>query len=87
VHLQQLLRERPGNLLGGIVDTETTPIGPQWQLNEIASYLANYNLLAVPIVDESHRLLGAVTIDDLLDHLLPQDWRKKASEMMEVGRE
>ena len=82
VHLQRLLRERPGTLLGGIVDTETAPIGPGWQLNQIASYLANYNLLAVPIVDENQRLLGAVAIDDLLDHLLPQDWRKKASEML-----
>jgi Mg/Co/Ni transporter MgtE len=38
----------------------------------------------VPIVDENQRLLGAVAIDDLLDHLLPQDWRKKASEILEV---
>lgn len=84
VHLQRLLRERPGTLLGGIIDVETTPIGPEWQLSNTASYLANYNLLSVPIVDENHRLLGAVAIDDLLDHLLPQDWRKKASEMLEV---
>jgi flagellar motility protein MotE (MotC chaperone)/sporulation protein YlmC with PRC-barrel domain len=87
VHLQRLLRERPGTLLGGIIDTETTPISPEWQLAETASYLANYNLLSVPIVDENHRLLGAVAIDDLLDHLLPQDWRKKASEMLEVPHE
>jgi hypothetical protein len=39
---------------------------------------------SVPIVDENQRLLGAVAIDDLLDHLLPQDWRKKASEILEV---
>lgn len=84
VHLQRLLRERPGTTLGGLIDTEITPIGPEWQLNETASYLANYNLLSVPIVDENQRLLGAVAIDDLLDHLLPQDWRKKASEILEV---
>jgi len=84
VHLQRLLRERPGSTLGGLIDTEITPIGPEWQLNETASYLANYNLLSVPIVDENQRLLGAVAIDDLLDHLLPQDWRKKASEVLEV---
>lgn len=82
-HLQRLLRERPGTLLGSILDTETTPISADWQINEIASYLANYNLLAVPITDSNQRLLGAVTIDDLLDHLLPEDWRKKASEMKE----
>ena len=84
VHLQRLLRERPGSTLGELIDTEITPIGPEWQLNETASYLANYNLLSVPIVDENQRLLGAVAIDDLLDHLLPQDWRKKASEVLEV---
>jgi CBS domain-containing protein len=84
-HLQRLLRERPGTLLGSILDTETTPISADWQINEIASYLANYNLLAVPITDSNQRLLGAVTIDDLLDHLLPQDWRKKASEMKETN--
>ncbi len=82
-HLQRLLRERPGTPLGSILDTETTPISADWQINEIASYLANYNLLAVPITDSNQRLLGAVTIDDLLDHLLPEDWRKKASEMKE----
>ena len=84
VHLQRLLRDRPSSLLGELIDTEITPIGPEWQLNDIASYLANYNLLSVPIVDENQRLIGAVAIDDLLDHLLPQDWRKKASEMLEV---
>jgi flagellar motility protein MotE (MotC chaperone)/sporulation protein YlmC with PRC-barrel domain len=87
VHLQRLLRERPSTPLGRLVDSDTTAIGPDWQLSDTASYLANYNLLSVPIVDENHRLLGAVAIDDLLDHLLPQDWRKKASEMLEVSHE
>jgi len=82
VHLQQLLRERPATLLGSIVDTETEAIGANWQLNEVASYLANYNLLALPVIDENHRLLGAISIDDVLDHLLPQDWRKHASEKL-----
>jgi Mg/Co/Ni transporter MgtE len=87
VHLQRLLRERPGTLLGGIIDAETTPITADWQLEETASYLANYNLLSVPIIDANHRLIGAIAVDDLLDHLLPQDWRKKASEMKEAAHE
>ena len=74
-HYQRLLREPPSTLLGSIVDTDTQGLNPDATLNEVSSYLASYNLLSVPVVDANDRLLGAVTVDDVLDHLLPENWR------------
>ena len=75
VHYQRLLREPPATLLASLVDTDTQGLSPEATLNEVSSYLASYNLLSVPVVDANDRLLGAVTVDDVLDHLLPDNWR------------
>ncbi len=61
--------------MGGVLDTDIAPLLPEATLSEVSSYLASYNLLAVPIVDSNERLLGVVTVDDVLDHLLPENWR------------
>jgi Mg/Co/Ni transporter MgtE len=75
VHYQRLLREPPATLVGSIVDTNTQGLNPDASLNEVSSYLASYNLLSLPVIDANDRLLGAVTVDDVLDHLLPENWR------------
>jgi CBS domain-containing protein len=76
VHFQRLLREPPPTLVSAICDTELDPLRPELSLEAVSSYLATYNLVSVPIVDENGRLLGSVTVDDVLDHLLPDDWRE-----------
>jgi Mg/Co/Ni transporter MgtE len=75
VHYQRLLREPPSTLLGSIVDTNTQGVNPDTSLHAVSSYLASYNLLSLPVIDANDRLLGAVTVDDVLDHLLPENWR------------
>ncbi|MCF3102749.1 magnesium transporter [Streptomyces roseoverticillatus] len=76
VHFQRLLRDPPFTLVGSIVDTDLRPLPPDTPLRALTSYLATYNMVAAPVVDESGSLLGAVTVDDVLDHLLPEDWRE-----------
>jgi flagellar motility protein MotE (MotC chaperone)/sporulation protein YlmC with PRC-barrel domain len=74
-HIQALLREPPSTLVSAIVDSELTPISPNTPLADVTRYFASYNLVAVPVVDEGGHLIGAVTVDDVLDHMLPANWR------------
>jgi CBS domain-containing protein len=74
-HFQQLLREPPGTLVSAILDVNLMPVGPDAPLDVITRLFAAYNLVALPVVDEGGHLLGAVTIDDVIDHMLPDDWR------------
>ncbi|MCW2568094.1 MAG: MgtE intracellular region [Mycobacterium sp.] len=79
LHFQRLLREPPSDLVGGIVDADITPLSPETPLPEVTRQMATYNLVATPVVDSDDRLVGAVTVDDVLDHLLPEDWRDQDS--------
>lgn len=76
VHFQRMLREPPGTLVGSVVESDLPPLSPATSLPAVTSYLAAYNMVAAPVVDASGSLLGAVTVDDVLDHLLPEDWRE-----------
>lgn len=75
VHFQALLREPPSTLVGALLDTDIEWPRPDATLEQVASLLASYDLVALPVVDENQRLVGAVTVDDVLDHLLPEGWR------------
>jgi CBS domain-containing protein len=75
-HFQRMLREPPSALISAVVDTDIDPLQPDCPLQDVTRHLATYNLVAVPVVDAEGHLLGAVTVDDVLDHLLPRDWRE-----------
>lgn len=75
VHIQQLLRSAPPEQLGSIVDKGLEPVKDLAQLGDVAHSMAQYNLNSLAVVNADGRLVGAVTVDDLLDHLLPEDWR------------
>jgi CBS domain-containing protein/flagellar motility protein MotE (MotC chaperone) len=75
VHFQKMLRYPPHERLSNLLDTELEPVHPLTHISAIHRMLANYNLVALPVVDDQKQLIGVVTVDDVLDHLLPDDWR------------
>ena len=77
-HIQRLLREPPSTLVAAALDDSMDPLRPDASMDQVAAHLATYNLVAAPVVDDDGRLLGAVTVDDLLDHMLPEGWRDRA---------
>lgn len=81
VHLQRALREPPSNMIGGIVEQVET-LTPEDGIGTITRILATYNLTALPVIDQG-LLVGAVSVDDVLDHLLPEDWREADEEVLD----
>jgi Mg/Co/Ni transporter MgtE len=76
VHFQRLLREPPSMELAHCLEEESAVL-PDTPEREVAERLAAYNLLALPVCDELNRLLGAITVDDVLDRTLPVGWRQR----------
>ncbi|MGW1958496.1 magnesium transporter MgtE N-terminal domain-containing protein [Streptomyces sp. NPDC001920] len=76
VHFQRLLRDPPYTLVSALLDEALEALEPDAALPVVAGFFATYDMVAAPVVDDSGSLLGAVTVDDVLDHMLPDDWRE-----------
>ncbi|WP_405588609.1 magnesium transporter MgtE N-terminal domain-containing protein [Streptomyces sp. NBC_01092] len=76
VHFQRLLRDPPYTLVSSMVDGALEALEPEAALPVVAGFFATYDMVAAPVVDDSGSLLGVVTVDDVLDHMLPEDWRE-----------
>lgn len=75
VNFQRLLREPPGSTVGSCLEGDPVAVRPDLSELEVARRLAAYDAIAVPVCDDAGRLVGAVTVDDVLDRVLPRDWR------------
>jgi CBS domain-containing protein len=75
VGFQRLLRQPPAAPVGECVEASVF-VRPDLPERELAARLAAYDLISVAVCDEAGRLLGAVTVDDVLDRLLPVGWRR-----------
>lgn len=67
VSLRQLLTHPPATPLVAIMTKDVISVGPRQDQEEVARYVARYDLLALPVLDEHRRMLGIVTVDDVID--------------------
>jgi CBS domain-containing protein len=75
VGFQRLLRQPPSTTVGECVE-ETGFVRPDLAEKEVARRMAAYNLIGVAVCDDAGRLLGAITVDDVMDRILPAGWRQ-----------
>jgi CBS domain-containing protein len=80
VGFQRLLREAPSKPLGRCLDEDVEPVNESTSDREVAVQLAAYDVVTLAVTDDAGRLVGAVTIDDVLDRVLPSNWRLTMSE-------
>ena len=72
-----LLQAEPSDDVGALMDSDPVRVGADADLTDIALLMADYNLYAIPVVDEQDRMLGVVTVDDVLEATIPEDWRRR----------
>jgi CBS domain-containing protein len=73
-----LVRARPSELALSVARTQLTHVHPHWDLHRVARKMSDFNLTVLPVLDEDHsKMMGVVTVDDLLEVLLPQGWRRE----------
>ena len=75
VGFQRLLRRPPAIEIGHCIESSVF-VRPELSERDLAVRMAAYNLIGVAVCDDEGRLLGAVTVDDMLDRVLPADWRR-----------
>ena len=75
VGFQTLLRQPPALSVGACIE-ESSYVRPELSEKQVARRMAAYNLIGVAVCDEDGRLLGAITVDDVLDRILPAGWRR-----------
>jgi magnesium transporter len=71
VSLRELIMAEPETLLSEIMNTRVKTVGPEMHQTEVAGVMSKYNLIAIPVVDQEQKILGIITIDDIVDLLVP----------------
>ncbi len=73
----ELLRNDPESQLGDVMDGDFVRVAPGTDAVDVALLMSDYNLMTIPVVDPDCALLGVITVDDILEVTIPDDWRRR----------
>ena len=72
----RLIQASPTATLGSVVRPNPAHVHPDWDLHAVTRKMTDFNLTVAPVMDEHHRMIGVITVDDVLEMLLPTGWRR-----------
>ncbi len=75
--LVTLLQADPRAELSSVCDDDPVRIGADTDMADVAILMSDYNLITIPVVDENRTMIGLITVDDVLEVTLPDDWRRR----------
>jgi Mg/Co/Ni transporter MgtE len=80
VSLAELVHADPHTRVGDLVDAEAPDptVALEADLPEVALVMTDYNLIAIPVVDGDCKPAGLISVDDVLEKLVPEEWRRRA---------
>ncbi len=77
VTLNDLIRAGSDQSLSTLIDGPTPTLRPEADVPEVALMMTDYNLTAIPVVDSDGRAVGIIAVDDVLERLVPEEWRRR----------
>ena len=79
----ELIRADGEESVGSLIETATRRSPPETDLPEVARLMTDYNLIAMPVIDVDGRPIGIIAVDDVLELLIPEEWRRRAGDARE----
>jgi Mg/Co/Ni transporter MgtE len=83
VFSSELIRAEPDATVASLIETRVPTISPETELAEVARLMADFNLLAIPVIDPDQKPIGVIAFDDVLELVLPDEWRRRAGDARE----
>jgi hypothetical protein len=77
-YLSEIIAAEPHHELQTLIETPLPMVTPETDIPELALLMSDYNLTAMPVVDPEGKPIGVVSVDDVLEQVLPDEWRRRA---------